>query len=58
MKYQHFTPYSLERSIQKGEMADAKIINMMNVMNYLDNRNAAQHWRIVLRKFCFLFTMP
>lgn len=43
MKYQHFTPYSLERSIQKGEMADAKIINMMNVMNYLDKKITQKH---------------
>lgn len=43
---QHFTPYSLERSTQKEEMADAKIIKMMNAMNYLDNTHAAQHWRI------------
>ncbi|WP_369828951.1 subtype B tannase [Glaesserella sp. 15-184] len=43
---QHFTPYALAHSTKQGGMADAQTVKMMNAMNYLDNPNAAQHWRI------------
>lgn len=42
----HFTQSSLQQSSVKGEMADAQTIKLMNAMNYLDNPNAAQHWRV------------
>ncbi len=43
---QHFTAYAQQHSVVQGGMADAKIIKLMNVMNYLGNPNAAEHWRI------------
>ena len=44
----HFTPYALNNSTAKGEMADAELIKMMNPMHYLGmkNTNHTQHWRI------------
>nr|WP_315520585.1 subtype B tannase [uncultured Campylobacter sp.] len=40
----HFTKFAKERSV--GEMADEKIIKMMNAMNYTANKNGAKFYRI------------
>ena len=40
----HFTEFSSKRG--GGESADAKIIKMVNAMNYLGNANAAKFYRI------------
>ncbi|QLB42493.1 alpha/beta hydrolase [Mannheimia pernigra] len=43
----HFTLYSAERSSNKEiHLADPQIVKRMNPMFYLDNPNAAEHWRI------------
>lgn len=43
----HFTLYSAERSSNKEiNLADPQIVKRMNPMFYLDNPNAAEHWRI------------
>ena len=44
----HFTPYALNNSTAKGNMADAHLIKMMNPMRYIGTKNASnpQHWRI------------
>ncbi|GAB1672720.1 Uncharacterised protein [Mannheimia haemolytica] len=43
----HFTLYSAERSANKDlNLADPQIVKRMNPMHYLDNPNAAEHWRI------------
>ncbi|MDG2941736.1 subtype B tannase [Bisgaard Taxon 10/6] len=43
----HFTAYSLAHSTQKGAaIAPPDIIKMMNAMNYVNNPDAARHWRI------------
>ncbi len=45
---QHFTKFGMNNSTTSGTMADAKIIKMLNPMNYIDNDDAtpAKHWRI------------
>ena len=42
----HFTAFSLTHSTAQGQMADKQIVYMMNAMNYVNNPNSAQHWRI------------
>lgn len=43
----HFTLYSAERSSNQSiNLADPQIVKRMNPMYYLDNPNAAEHWRI------------
>lgn len=44
----HFTDYAFKHSKVNGEMADGKIIKMMNPLSYIDDDSAktAQHWRI------------
>lgn len=43
----HFTTFSQAHSQVKGSsIADENVIKMMNAMNYLENPNAAPHWRI------------
>ncbi|STY62836.1 Uncharacterised protein [Mannheimia haemolytica] len=43
----HFTLYSAERSANKDlNLAEPQIVKRMNPMHYLDNPNAAEHWRI------------
>lgn len=47
-QYQHFTTYSKEHSLVNGKMADARIIKMMNPMNYIQDSQAttAHYYRI------------
>lgn len=43
----HFTLYSAERSSNQNiNLADPQMVKRMNAMYYLDNPNAAEHWRI------------
>ncbi|MFA9487884.1 MULTISPECIES: subtype B tannase [unclassified Mannheimia] len=43
----HFTFYSAERSLNQNiNLADPQIVKRMNPMYYVDNPNAAEHWRI------------
>lgn len=44
----HFTGYSAENSLVKGETADSHIVKMLNPMYYIEDGNAvtASHWRI------------
>ncbi|AWW35282.1 alpha/beta hydrolase [Mannheimia varigena] len=43
----HFTLYSAERSSNQDiNLADPQIVKRMNPMYYVDNPNAAEHWRI------------
>lgn len=45
---QHFTDFSKANSTVEGNMADSKIVKMMNPMNYIEDEEAvkALHWRI------------
>ncbi|MCR4429646.1 MAG: hypothetical protein NUV45_01350 [Tepidanaerobacteraceae bacterium] len=45
---QHFTKFSQENSTKDGSIADAKIIKMMNPMNYIgtEGTTTAKYWRI------------
>lgn len=43
----HFTLFGMENSSNKNlQLADPQIVKRMNPMHYLDNPNAAEHWRI------------
>lgn len=43
----HFTLFGMENSFNKNlQLADPQIVKLMNPMHYLDNPNAAEHWRI------------
>ncbi|MDD0823119.1 alpha/beta hydrolase [Mannheimia sp. AT1] len=43
----HFTLFSMENSTNKAiQLASPQIVKQMNAMHYLDNPNAAEHWRI------------
>lgn len=42
----HFTAFGSTHSTAQGQMADKQIVYMMNAMNYVNNPNSAQHWRI------------
>lgn len=42
----HFTKYSFKKSSVNGQIADSQIINLMNPMNFIGNKNAPKHWRI------------
>lgn len=45
---QHFSKFSKENSTKGGSLADAKIVKMMNPMNYIGTKEAttAKYWRI------------
>ena len=42
----HFTAFSQENSEAGGEMADERIIRMMNPTEYIGKADTARHWRI------------
>lgn len=48
VKAKHFTKFGLENSKSTGATAEAKIVKMMNPMNYIGTKNAktTRHWRI------------
>lgn len=48
LKAQHFTQFSTDRSTAEGKLADAKIIKMMNPLNYIDHPGSvtSRYWRI------------
>ncbi len=42
----HFTGFSKEHSEVNGEMADAKVIKLLNPVEYIGKADTAKHWRI------------
>ena len=42
----HFTKFSYENSKVNGQLADEKIIKMINPVSYIDNPDCAKHIRI------------
>lgn len=46
IKAKHFTAFSQEHSEVESELADAKIIKMLNPTKYISEADTARHWRI------------
>ncbi|MCD7843010.1 MAG: alpha/beta hydrolase [Clostridiales bacterium] len=42
----HFTPYGQANSEVESQMADEKLIHMMNPTCYIGNADTAKHWRV------------
>lgn len=47
-EFRHFTDYSSDHSLTKGQIAERQVVKMMNPMYYLEDVQAqkAPHWRI------------
>lgn len=46
IKAKHFTPFSQEHSEAQGELADERIIKMLNPVRYIGEADTAKHWRV------------